>query len=109
MDNIHQMISVNDRYDKNDRLNSVVFEVRDKLYELIKYRSGKWQNAYVIGGLPLVGDRERLCKRLNTDNLIFIEADKDECFRRLNERSMSAEARAKWSNYIQDWFDKFSE
>lgn len=107
MDNIHQMISVNDRYDKNDRLNSVVFEVRDKLYDLIKYRSGKWQNAYVIAGLPLIGDRERLSKRLNTDELIFIECDKEECIKRLDERAMSDEARAKWREYIEDWFNKY--
>lgn len=109
MDNIHQMVSVNDRYDKNDRLNSVVFEVRDKLYELIKYRSGKWQNAYVIAGVPMVGERERLVKRLNADELVFIECDKEECINRLNQRDMSDESRSKWLQYIHDWFDKYVE
>ena len=36
LDNIWQMISVNDRYSKPAALKSVVFDVRDKLYDIIK-------------------------------------------------------------------------
>ena len=109
MDNIHEMITVNDRYDKNDRLNSVVFEVRDKLYDIVKYRSGKWVNAYVITGGALRGDRERLSVRLNADDCIYIEATKDECIDRLNQRKMSKDARTKWLQYINEWFERYQQ
>lgn len=107
MDSIHEMISVNDRYSKNDRLNSVVFDIRDKLYELIKYRSGKWCNAYVITGGAMRGERERLMTRLNADDFIFIEASYDECINRLNKRDMSSDDKRKWKDYITKWFDQF--
>lgn len=53
IDNIWQCVSGCDRYVKPNRLKSVVFNVRDNLLESVKYRRGKWLNAYVIGGYPL--------------------------------------------------------
>lgn len=109
MDSIHEMISVNDRYVKNDRLNSVVFEVRDKLYDIIKYRSGKWHNAFVIVGGAMRGDRERLMKRVNADELIFIEATEEQCMDRLDQRNMHGEHKYKWKQYIKEWFERYQE
>ena len=50
IDNIWQCVSGCERYIKPNRLTSVVFSVRDNLIESIRYRRGKWINAYIIGG-----------------------------------------------------------
>ena len=54
IDSIYQMISVNPRYIKNDRLKTNVFQIRNCIYDMIKMRTGKFGNAYVIGGFPLL-------------------------------------------------------
>ena len=101
MDSIWECISNSKRYAKPDRLRSVAFEVRDKLYDVIKYRSGSWQNAYVIAGGARRGDRERLAKRIGADEMIFIDTKKAECLRRIGDRG------DKWRDYINEWFDEF--
>lgn len=108
MDSIWECVSGEERYIKDGRLNSVVFGVRDTLVEAVKYRRGKWNNAYIIGGYPLVGERERLCKMVGAEE-IFIDVPKDECIRRLegcvdNRRLHKAD----WTKYIEGWFEKFS-
>lgn len=103
LDSLWQAVSINARYVKPDRLKSVVFELRDKLYDLIKYRSGKWLNAFVITGGALHGDRERLQARVNADELIFIEATKEECIERSIERS------DEWRGYIEEWFESYQK
>ena len=107
MDKLHEAVSVNNRYDKNDRLNEAVFAVRDTLYEVIKYRRGKWVCAYVIIGGAMVRDRERLMQRLNADDCIFIDTSYDECIKRLDCRDMSKDARSKWKGYIDTWFEQY--
>lgn len=104
MDSIWQMISINDRYVKPAALKSVVFDMRDKLYDIIKYRSGKWHNAYVITGGAMKGDRDRLVARIGADDLIFIDTPKNECIRRCLERKDLSE---EWIQYVNDWFDQF--
>ena len=104
LDSIWQMISINDRYVKPAALKSVVFDMRDKLYDIIKYRSGKWHNAYVITGGAMKGDRDRLVARIGADDLIFIDTPKNECIRRCLERKDLSE---EWIQYINDWFDQF--
>lgn len=105
MDNIWQCISGCDRYVKPKRLNAVAFSVRDNLIECVKYRKGKWQNAYIIGGYPLISQREALAKELGA-KLIYIDTSRAECLKRLsndNERNFE-----EWSAYIDDWWEKFS-
>ena len=104
IDNIWQCVSGCDRYIKPKRLNAVVFGIRDKLFEDIRYRHGKWCNAYIIGGYPLISERERLSKELNTE-LIYIESTKEECLTRLyasNDRNIED-----WERYINDWWNKY--
>ena len=110
LDNIWQMISINNRYNKPDALKSVVFEMRDKLYDIIKYRSGKWHNAYIITGGALKGDRERLKQRIGADDFIFIDTDHDTCIQRANARSKDhAEADIDWMKVVEDWFNSFQK
>ena len=104
MDSISEMISVNDRYNTSDALRSVVFDIRDKLYEIVKYRSGRWRNAFIITGSPLKGERDRLKQRIGADEMIFIDTDKQTCLERVTARGDNAE---RWIKYINDWFEAY--
>lgn len=103
MDSIYQMITINDRYIKPDRLKMNAFVVRDCLYEQIKYRTGKWENAYVISGLPMAMERQRLEIRLNASS-VFIDVDVDTCKARAQERSNAEET----IKYIEEWFSMYT-
>lgn len=101
IDSIWQCVSGQERYIKPNRLKSVVFAVRDNLLESVKYRRGKWLNAYVIGGYPFQGERDRLIDTLGARE-VFIDTPKEECLLRLGEcedRSLKD-----WEKYITDWW-----
>lgn len=104
IDAIWQAVSGCDRGIKPNRLKSVVFGVRDHLLESVKYRRGKWQNAYIIGGYPLISERERLSRELDAE-LIFIDITKGECMHRLyaNDKLNIIE----WTEYIEDWWRSY--
>ena len=108
MDSIWQMIGINPRYTKPDTLRSIAFDIRDKLYDVIKYRNGKWHNAFVIVGGAMKGDRERLTQRINADELIYIDTDQQTCIERCKNRiDMSEEQRNEWIEYINQWFNQY--
>lgn len=102
IDNIWQCLSGCDRYIKPPQLKSNVFGVRDLLLEMVKYRRGKWINAYVIGGYPLIGERERIIKSLGARE-IFINTPYDECVARLKASADKREY-AEWIKYVDDWW-----
>lgn len=99
IDNIWQCISNNDRYVKRDRLKQNVFIVRDCILDMIKCRTGKWKNAYIIGGYPMKIERERM-ERLYNCELIFIDEAKEVCISRAKNKE--------YINYINEWFDRFT-
>ena len=105
IDNIWECVSGLDRYTKPGRLNAVVFSIRDKLLECVKYRVGKWNNAYIIGGYPLIGERERLCKELGARE-IYIESTKEECLKRLD--LSDNRDKSEWKKYIEDWWKRYT-
>ena len=102
MDSIWQCISGCDRYVKPPRLNAVAFATRDFLMEQVRYRNGKWNNAYIIGGFPLTSERERLVK-IHGAREIYIDTTKEECLARL-EKLEDGRDKAEWSKYISDWW-----
>ena len=104
IDNIWQCVSGQSRYIKPNRLKSVVFNVRDNLLESVKYRRGKWLNAYVIGGYPYEAERERLADNLGA-RLIHIDTDKDTCIKRLYESDRNID---EWTKYINDYWLQYS-
>lgn len=106
IDSIWQCVSGLPRYQKPNRLKSVVFKVRDELLDCVKYRLGKWNNCYVIGGYPLQSERERLIKELSARE-VFIECTQDECMARL-ENIEDGRDKEEWSKYIADWFARYS-
>lgn len=104
LDSIFEAIGVAPRYEKPGALRSAAFAVRDTLYDLVKYRSGKWRHAYIITGGALKGDRDRLKARVGADELIFISATMKECIERAAERGDKAR---EWMEYINQWFECF--
>lgn len=100
MDSIYEMISGMPRYKKENRLNEVAFGIRDYLIDSIKVRRGKWNSAYLIGGYPLISERERICKELGA-RPIYIESTKEECLARLEN---SDREKSEWKKYICDWW-----
>lgn len=100
MDSIYEMISGMPRYNKENRLNEVAFGIRDYLIDSIKVRRGKWNSAYIIGGYPLISERERLIKSLGA-RAIYIESTKEECLKRLEN---SERDKTEWKKYIDDWW-----
>ena len=107
MDSIWQMIGINERYAKPASLRSVAFQIRDAMYDVIKYRSGKWHNAYIITGGALKGDRDRLVQRVAADDLIFINTSQKECLNRAITRDLPEGEYDQWVKYINDWFNSY--
>lgn len=106
MDSIWQAVSGCDRYVKPGALNACVFGVRDYLFECVRYRRGKWRNAYVIGGYPLISERERLCKELRARE-VFIDTSKDECLRRLDDCDDGRDVE-EWQAFIDEWWKRYA-
>lgn len=105
IDSIWECVSGQARYVKPNRLKSVVFNVRDNLLESVRYRRGKWNNAYIIGGYPYRAERERLIAELGARE-VFIHIDEAEAIRRLEEQT--ERDRLEWIKYIEDWFNIYS-
>lgn len=105
IDNIWECVSGCGRYIKPPRLKSVVFKTRNELMDCVKYRVGKWNNAYIIGGFPQSAERERLCGEHGARE-IYIESTKEECLKRLE----ADEHRDKdeWTEYIEEWWNRFT-
>lgn len=104
MDSIWQCVSGCKRYVKPNRLKGIVFKTRDMLIESVKYRYGKWNAAYIIGGYPYAAERERLIKDLGARE-VFIDTDKAECIRRLQEdKERNTE---EYQRYIEEWFERY--
>ena len=104
MDSVWECVSGCDRYVKPKRLNAVAFRVRDILIDAVKYRLGKWRNAYVIGGYPLSSERERLCRELGARE-VFVDATKEECIQRAE--GMEKDSVEDWKKYVEEWFERY--
>lgn len=109
IDSIWQCVSGCERYIKPNRLTSIVFKIRNELIDSVKFRYGKWCNVYIIGGYPLISERERLCKELGARE-VYIECTKEECINRLDALP-SIDKRKDlyddWKKYIETWFETY--
>ena len=105
VDEIWKAVSGCEKYVKPNRLRSVVFKVRDGLIEAVRYRAGKWNNAYIIGGYALSSERLRLCKELSARE-VYIESTFDSCCERLSHYDYLNQE--EWKKYISDWFSKYT-
>jgi len=105
IDNIWECVSGCDRYVKPPRLNSVVFGMRDYLMDCVKVRRGKWNNCYIVGGYPLISERERLCKTLGARE-IYIESTKEQCLERLE--LTDNRDKTEWKKFIENWWRRYT-
>lgn len=101
VDSIWEAVSGCERYVKPDSLKEAVFSVRDCLYDSVRYRNGRWKRAFVIAGVPTLGERERLMKRVDADSDIFIESTYEECVERCSQRP------DEWLQYVGEWFERY--
>lgn len=104
IDKIWQMISNNPPYQKPAELKVCVFDLRDKILDMIKTRRGKWHNAYIIGGYPIPREREELAAALGAELVPIIEP-MEECLDRL-ARCQDGRDKEAWTKYVKDWFDR---
>lgn len=102
IDNIWECVSGCDKYTKPNRLKSIVFSVRDNLFECVKYRRGKWLNAYIVQSLPIMNERERLADQLGA-RLIHIDTDKETCLNRLYDNPGGRDIEL-WKSFIENYF-----
>lgn len=86
--------------EKPNTIKSNVFALRESLLDMIKVRRGKWRNAYIIGGYPLQGERERLMQTVGADKLIHIDTAREVC----EARAQTAEMK----KYIAEWFERYA-
>lgn len=106
IDKIYECITNNPPYIKSGRLYDNMRAVHDTLLENIKYNYGKWVNAFIVGGYPYKGERERLLQEYKAEP-VYIEASKEECLSRL-ESIDDGRDKKEWSKYIEEWFNKYS-
>ena len=102
IDNIYQCISINDRYMASKRLSRNVFAIRDLIMDMIRTNTGKWKNAYIVGGYPMSSERERIINTLQAEP-IYIEATKEECIANAQGRG------EEYIKYIDEWFNRYTE
>lgn len=107
LDLIWQAVTAGQPYEKPPRLKGVVFQLRDALYDIVKHRNGKWQDAYIVTGGAMRGDRERLMQLVGGTDLVHVQATKEECIDRLQQRGLREELHNAWLGYIEEWFEKF--
>lgn len=107
IDKIYSCISNNPPYIKSKRLYDNMKAVQDALLDSVKYKRGKWTNAFIIGGYAFKGERERLCTEYGAEQ-IFIPCDKETALQRLASVQDGRDI-AEYSKYIETWFNRYQE
>lgn len=103
MDDIWEMISINPRYIKPNRLKEPVFALRECLLDVIKTRNGNWFNAYVIVTMPSIMQRKRLIDSIGADEVIHIDEDERTCLERLYQNP-NGRNKEDYEKYIKNYF-----
>lgn len=106
IDRIYSCITNNPIYTKSERLYENVRAVQECLLDSVKYKRGKWVNAFIIGGYPFKGERERLCVEYGAEE-IFIDCDKETALLRLASVTDGRDVK-QWTEYINTWFDRYT-
>ena len=107
IDKIYACISNNPPYIKSGRLYDCMEATRRALLDCIKYKRGKWVNAFIIGGYPFKGERERVCAEYGAEP-IYIDCTREEAEARLQVVQDGRDI-SEWSKYIDTWFSRYQE
>lgn len=98
IDDIWMALSGMPRYQKPGRLNAVVFQIHRDLLDAARTRLGKWDVCYIVGGYPLMTERERICRDYGARE-VRIESTREECLARAKDLGL-----ADYDKYIDEWF-----
>lgn len=107
IDKIYACISNNPTYTKSQRLYECREAVVNALLDCVKYKRGKWVNAFIIGGYPFSGERSRLCAEYGAEP-ILIQCDKETALERLATMPEGRDI-AEYKKYIDTWFERYQE
>lgn len=107
VDKIYACISNNPLYIKSGRLYDCMEAVRQALLDCIKYKRGKYINAFIIGGFPFKGERERIAAEYGAEE-VFIDCTREEALSRL-QVAQDGRDKKEWSKYIEVYFERFTK
>lgn len=107
IDKIYTCISNNPPYMKSGRLYDNMRSVYEALLNDVKYKRGKWVNAFIIGGFAFKGERERFCNEYNAE-CIYIDCTQEEAQARLQAATDGRDIK-EWGKYIDTWFQRYQE
>ena len=105
IDKIYSCISNNAPYIKSGRLYDNMRTVYDALIGDVKRKNGKWINAFIVGGFPFAGERERMAAELGAE-LIFIDCTQDEAEARL-QAVQDGRDKVEYQKHISTWFQRY--
>ena len=105
-DKIYACISNNPMYIKSGRLYDCKQAVEEALLDCVKSRRGKWVNAFIVGGFPFKGERERMIVEYGAEE-VFIDCDKDTALERLAS-CQDGRDKKEWSKHIDTWFSRYT-
>lgn len=106
IDRLWEALSGAPEYIKPNGIKPNVFIARDAIFDSIKTRAGAWQNAWVIEGGALLGDRMRRIETLGAES-IFIDASIEECLQRLESDDSRRDVQKEWADHIEEWFERY--
>lgn len=101
IDDLWMAVSGCRRYQKPGRLNAVVFQIHRDLMDAARTRLGKWNVCYIVGGYPLISERERICREYGARE-IFLDTDKESCMSRAKELKLDG-----YDDFIEEWFRRY--
>lgn len=101
IDEVWHCISGCPIHTKPPKLNAVAFKIRDQLMECVRYRLGKWDRCYIIGGFALTSERERILRETGATE-IRMDASEAECLARL--KGCEDRDPEEYKKYIREWF-----
>lgn len=107
IDKIYACISNNALYTKSLRLYDNMRTVYDALLGDVKRKNGKWVNAWLIGGFPFKGERERTAAEYGAE-LIHIDCTREEAETRL-QAAQDGRDKADYLKHIETWFMRYQE
>lgn len=105
IDKIYSCISNNPPYIKSGRLYDNMRTVYDALLGDVKRKNGKWINAFIIGGFPFKGERERIATEYGAE-LVYIDCDEEEAQARL-QAAQDGRDKVEYSKHISTWFTRY--
>lgn len=101
IDDLWMAVSGCRRYQKPGRLNAVVFQIHRDLMDAARTRLGKWNVCYIVGGYPLISERERICREYGARE-IFLDTDKESCMSKAKELKLEG-----YDDFIEEWFRRY--